>query len=167
MKKYKISEVAKVLGVSSETIRYYESLGIRKSARLVNNYRMYDDLDVQILSDYIIYKDFSFTLKETRNATTSDSADCFFNTFDEKIDQLERKIDEEQRLLEWMRFRKQDLMHSLLNLNTVFIQRLPAMYTTKLIQNAGNDLHNMKTTVSNYQRFMVFGCYIMPISPSG
>ena len=38
-----IQQVAKKLNITTRTIRHYEDLGIIKSDRLENNYRVYDD----------------------------------------------------------------------------------------------------------------------------
>jgi len=47
--KYKISDVAKVIGISSELIRHYERIGILTPKRSENRYRTYTTRDVNIL----------------------------------------------------------------------------------------------------------------------
>ena len=43
---YSIGEFARLVGVSADTIRYYEKLGLCSSARNPgNNYRRYDERD--------------------------------------------------------------------------------------------------------------------------
>ena len=46
IKTYKISEVATMTGLSIPTLRYYETLGLLKPVRQVNNYRMFTDKEL-------------------------------------------------------------------------------------------------------------------------
>lgn len=43
---YKISEIAKLTGLSVPTLRYYEELGLLKPQRLANNYREFSEADL-------------------------------------------------------------------------------------------------------------------------
>lgn len=46
----KIQELARITGVSAKTIRYYEEIGLLpEPARGENNYRQYDERDVERL----------------------------------------------------------------------------------------------------------------------
>ena len=48
---YKIGEVAKLLGISSETVRYYEREGVIQSQKIdqESGYRYYEALDINAL----------------------------------------------------------------------------------------------------------------------
>lgn len=45
----KINEVVKLTHVSARSIRYYEKMGLIKSSRMVNNYRVYTSEDIKII----------------------------------------------------------------------------------------------------------------------
>lgn len=46
-KTYKISEIAKITGLSIPTLRYYEKLGLLHPIRNVTNYRVFTDNDLR------------------------------------------------------------------------------------------------------------------------
>jgi DNA-binding transcriptional MerR regulator len=46
----KINEVVKLTNVSARSIRYYEKMGLIKSRRTANNYRVYNSGDIKIIS---------------------------------------------------------------------------------------------------------------------
>jgi DNA-binding transcriptional MerR regulator len=90
-----IGELARRLGVGRETIRYYERFGLsRDPARKGNNYRDYDEKDIQQLSFILRMKRGGFTLSEIRTIlarTASASAvgrARIIATLDEKIEAL-------------------------------------------------------------------------------
>lgn len=45
----KINEVVKLTNVSARSIRYYEKMGLIKSKRTTNNYRVYTNEDIKII----------------------------------------------------------------------------------------------------------------------
>lgn len=47
----RIGELAKQAGVTTKTVRYYESVGLLDAARLSNGYRDYDDRDLRIVRE--------------------------------------------------------------------------------------------------------------------
>ncbi|MDQ6987798.1 MAG: heavy metal-responsive transcriptional regulator, partial [Mariprofundaceae bacterium] len=62
----KIGELAKMTGVSIDTIRYYEQRGLIPTAvRSTSGYRQYSPEDVRRLKFIVQAKDLGFTLEET------------------------------------------------------------------------------------------------------
>ncbi len=65
-KLHRISEVAKMLGISTETIRYYESVGVIKPSRdEKNGYRYYGGWDIHMLARARLYRLYGFSLEDT------------------------------------------------------------------------------------------------------
>lgn len=157
--KYKISEFAKTFGLSTESIRYYEKIGLLKSYRNEeNNYRYYDNWDLFDLSNYLIYKNFNFSLEECIRTLNSDSTDDLCNTLETKIQELNEKIAREQKLLEWMTWRQQDIKNASLNLGRIIIQEYPKMcmsetFTTEGDQFEDNFLPHLAS--SSYDTFLL------------
>lgn len=59
--------VAKKLNINPETLRYYEAEKlIKKPKRLENNYRIYDNEDIERIKFILISKEIGFTLKEIK-----------------------------------------------------------------------------------------------------
>ena len=61
-----IQQVAKKLNITTRTIRYYEDLGIIKSNRLENNYRVYDTENYDKLKFLVRARNLGFSLKECK-----------------------------------------------------------------------------------------------------
>lgn len=69
---YKISEIANILGVSSEMIRYYEKCGIIKPKRTGNNYRVYSPMDLFAILDAMRLSRIGINIKEIQKTTTQE-----------------------------------------------------------------------------------------------
>ena len=54
---YTISKLAKMSGISSRTLRYYDEIGLLKPKRLnPNGYRIYGELELNLLQQILFYK---------------------------------------------------------------------------------------------------------------
>ena len=73
-----IGEVSKKTGFSTDTIRWYEKIGLIKldrKARTSNNYRNYDKETIDRLFSIKQLKTFGFTLKETEDLLILEAID--------------------------------------------------------------------------------------------
>lgn len=62
---YKISELAKLAGISTRTLRHYDEIGLLKAKRLKDsNYRIYDEEKVNMLQHILILKEMGFDLDQ-------------------------------------------------------------------------------------------------------
>lgn len=67
MKELFINDVSKITGISSRTIRYYESIGfINKAKRNKSNYRIYTEEDIKIINFIKKAKLLGFSLSEIK-----------------------------------------------------------------------------------------------------
>ncbi|MFF0739493.1 MerR family transcriptional regulator [Streptomyces sp. NPDC004111] len=62
----RIGELAEQAGVSTRTLRYYESRGLLPARRAVNGYRVYGDDDLRLVAQIRTLQDVGFGLEETR-----------------------------------------------------------------------------------------------------
>lgn len=63
--KYKIGDVARILGVSPDLLRYYEKKGVVSPEKDSNNdYRYYDSWDINFLMDCLWFKNFGFSIEQ-------------------------------------------------------------------------------------------------------
>lgn len=68
MEEYTISQIAKMVGVKKETIRYYEKFGLLPlPERKSNGYKIYTKRHIEIMEIILIVKDSGFTLKEIKD----------------------------------------------------------------------------------------------------
>ncbi|ANE45854.1 MerR family transcriptional regulator [Paenibacillus swuensis] len=63
---YSIQEVSQILGISKDTLRYYDRIGIVSPARDDNRYRRYTKNDLINLMNIQIMQDADFTLDEIK-----------------------------------------------------------------------------------------------------
>lgn len=62
-----ISQVAKLTGVSTRTLQYYDEIGLLKPSKLTAaGYRMYDEDALQTLQQILFFKELGFPLKEIK-----------------------------------------------------------------------------------------------------
>ena len=62
---YKIGDVARILGVSPDILRYYEKKGVVTPRKGENNdYRYYDAWDINFLMDCLWFKNFGFSIDQ-------------------------------------------------------------------------------------------------------
>ena len=67
MEHLKVGEIAKIVGINVETLRYYENIKLMpKPKRIESKYRIYDNFDVQRLLFIKRGKELGFTLKEIK-----------------------------------------------------------------------------------------------------
>jgi DNA-binding transcriptional MerR regulator len=63
--KYKIGDVARILGISTDLLRYYEKKGVVKPEKDENNdYRYYDSWDINFLVDCLWFKNYGFSIEQ-------------------------------------------------------------------------------------------------------
>ncbi|MGA4839522.1 MerR family transcriptional regulator [Streptomyces sp. G45] len=62
----RIGELARRVGTTTRTLRYYESRGLLTARRDGNGHRTYGESDVRLLEQIRTLQDFGFELEETR-----------------------------------------------------------------------------------------------------
>ena len=108
--KYKIGDVARILGVSPDLLRYYEKKGIVKPVKDPNNdYRYYEPWDVNFLMDCIWYKSFHFGIDQVADIITNSTAEEVADTLDKKVIELRAEIRRNELLVRRAREHQADL----------------------------------------------------------
>lgn len=95
MEKYTVGQIAKSLGVSNQTIRHYESLGLIESQRNDDNrYRTYSVSDTRILFMIYIYRSMGFSLPKIKEMLKEMKIDEVKVSFDERLKEINDQIHE-------------------------------------------------------------------------
>jgi DNA-binding transcriptional MerR regulator len=98
---YKIGEIAEILGVTRDTLRYYEKRGIVRPVKdAENDYRYYDFWDVNFLLDCLWYRAFDFSLEQVADMFKMDSCHDISDMFRKKEDEYRAVIRRNELLLE-------------------------------------------------------------------
>lgn len=94
----KVGEIAKIVGVNVETLRYYEKIKIMPNPkRKDSRYRYYDELDLRRLLFIKRAKELGFTLKEIKellNLKIESTATCgdVKHLAEHKLNDIEQRI---------------------------------------------------------------------------
>lgn len=100
METYKISQIAGLLGLSSDTIRFYEKKGlVHPSVNPDNQYREYNLDNILELLDIIYYRHLDISLNDIQSICTSGSRENMHELLLKKKQETEEKIRYEQQLL--------------------------------------------------------------------
>lgn len=89
--KYKIGDVANLMGLSRDTLRHYEKRGILTSQREDNGYRYYTDQDISRLISILYQRKMNIRLGDMKAIWNSD------NTIDDLTEIMDTRLKEEEQ----------------------------------------------------------------------
>jgi len=135
---YKTGEVAKLLNVSKEMIRYYEKSGAFRPTRKENNYRSYTMLDIFSLIEVIEYKEMGIKLKDIDDMVNENFNIKYIQKLNELINNLDKEIYKKQLLKQRIQLiiDRNELCKA--NVGNYWIEKAPAR-TLMLLQKAIGD----------------------------
>ena len=88
-----ISRVSKNYGISAQTLRYYEQIGLIKSIRKDNSgYRLYDEATVKQLSSIILLRKLRISVKQIKEILNNQDALTAVEIFERNISGLDEEI---------------------------------------------------------------------------
>lgn len=88
-----ISQISKNYGISAQTLRYYEQIGLIKSIRNENNaYRFYDEEVVKQLHSIIILRKLRIPVKQIKEILNNKNALTTIEIFERNISELDEEI---------------------------------------------------------------------------
>ena len=100
---YSINQFAKLAGVSSRTLRYYEQIGLLSPCRTKHNrYRVYTSEEVDRLQQILFYRELGFQLEEIKQILLNKNFDEIV-AFNEHMTTLEVKKAQIEQLIENLR----------------------------------------------------------------
>ncbi len=127
MDTYKISQIAQLLGISIDTIRFYEKKGfVHPSINKNNNYREYDVNNILELLDIIYYRNFELSLQEISSIMTEGNREYIQELLQKKKKETEEKIRYEQQLLKKITYISDTFQRVENNQNRCSIKEFPS-----------------------------------------
>ncbi len=154
--KYTIGEFAKILGVTTDTLRVYEKRGIVSPRKdVINNYRYYTDLDCRNILMSRWYRSLDLPLKQATQLTTDSTVADIRSSVERKRRDLEREIEENRRLLVRLEEISRDFEGLDASLDRCFLTEKPGIY--RIQQTRGNDLlveDDLRKTVSRWMELL-------------
>lgn len=104
MMRYRIGNVARILGISRDLLRYYEKKGVVHPQKdKVNDYRYYDTWDINFLLDCIWYKQFGFGIDQIAHMVSDCDYDALLQQLTDKSDDIEQSLLHQEMLLRRIR----------------------------------------------------------------
>ncbi len=154
---YKISEIAKMFGTSSEGIRFFEKKGLLKGQRTENEYRIYEDRDIFSLIQCLSYSKLGFTLNEAKAIFFEDQITAVQQRFETKIQETQKNMSHELAILNCLQGRQRAIEQAILNQNRVIIEHLPTRYFIDIEPSyPGANMSTSKRTDHNNKRKIAF-----------
>lgn len=158
---YSVGDVANILGIHPNTVRYFDKVGIVSPERDDSNgRRTYTPYEVYLLTLRRQYQNMGFSVAETDRIFKDYSLDEILKNFDEKCREQEEKIEREKLILLGTERLAKTIENIPYALNRCFLQKRPAMWRHPH-QNGvffTNDSNNIKAR-NIFTKLMPFGYY--------
>lgn len=93
---YTVNKLARLSGVTTRTLRYYDEIGLLKPARISSNgYRVYTQKEVDLLQQILFYRELGVNLEDIKGIVLSSDFDCIkaLETHLIRLEQRKQQID--------------------------------------------------------------------------
>lgn len=95
---YKIGEISRLYGIGTDSLRYYEEIGLLKPRRDDNGYRMYSISDIRTLNILRELRSIGFSMQEIKSHLQDFDVDKTLALFRREISAIEEKISQLDQL---------------------------------------------------------------------
>lgn len=130
--KHKIGDIAKLMGLTPEAIRYYEKMGIISPIKSHDSgYRYYDVWDVHVLTRARVYRQYGFSMSETVDLISKYDPAEIVSSLSSEEEALQESIIWKLNLLQQLREMQQIINDSITSIGNYQIKLRPAMYFLK------------------------------------
>ncbi|MCC8097305.1 MAG: MerR family transcriptional regulator, partial [Eubacterium sp.] len=149
--KYKVSDLAKLFGVTSNTIRRYSKMGLLSPEINDSNYRFFSEEDVHKTAVIRLFLKCGFSLDEI--------TEMYNKSYDDIIDIYTKQLNEMDKQLERIKFLRHWLKDNIQNIKTA--KELESTYKIRdclemkyVLYSEGSQLYNDKERLNIINRFM-------------
>lgn len=148
MKYYTIGEIADIMGISKEMVRYYERCGIISPTRHDNNYRTYSIFEYFELMEALALSRFNINIKEIGTIKRNN----YFSETNKKlqlfIQESKRKLAYDALLLDRAERYQERIETALLNVGNYWIEKFPEFYVFPFMK-SGHDSYEFLNLQKN------------------
>ncbi len=124
---YSICQVAKLLNLTPQTLRFYESEGLIHPKKAANGYRQYNMENIREIQDIIYYRNVDMSLEEIRTIFFHTDLSAWENILQEKIKEEQEKIMRHKSYLNRLELFSQSIMQSA-PMDTPIIRKMSTLY---------------------------------------
>lgn len=144
---YTIGQVSQFLGISRDTLKFYEQKGlISPGKNWENGYRCYTRNDIYDILAVNFYRELDIEIREIQQLQANKSIDEIDTVLEKKISDIENVIRYNQRLLENLKSTRDECTHIPQYLNKFSIREMKPMQVLKTLSdfNAFEEYSNIK-----------------------
>ena len=142
--KYLVSEIAKYFGVTNDTIRYYDKLGIISPKKNKNNnYRYYDRGDIICFSYVFELKNIELPLKEIKTMLNDSSLEHAASVIEDHEQRIETKIKKLQQIKSVINDYRKCFNNAIENVDVIKISENPNIIFREIEEPNGSVIENM------------------------
>lgn len=142
--KYLVNEIAKYFGVTNDTIRYYDKLGIISPKKdKNNNYRYYDRGDIICFSYVFELKNINLPLKQINTMLNDSSLEHAAGVIEDHEKIIDAKIKELQQLKSVINDYRKCFNNAIENLDIIKISENPNIIYREIEEPNGSVIENM------------------------
>lgn len=124
---YSICQVSKLLNLTPQTLRFYESQGLIHPKKAANGYRQYTMENIREIQDIIYYRSIDMSLEEIRNIFFHTDFSAWEDIINKKIKEEQEKIILHKSYLNRLEFFAKSIMQSA-PLDTPIIRKMSLFY---------------------------------------
>lgn len=132
---YRIGEIASLYGIGTDSLRYYEEIGILCPKRAENGYRMYSITDIWKLNIIRELRKIGFSMEEIKKHLTHYELKDTVALFEKEIGHIRRQKEELSRLEEELHERLSEIRENMKSEDTGSIRRVELAARRVLILN--------------------------------
>lgn len=145
---YTVGQVAKFLGISRDTLKFYEEKNLINPIQdEENGYRRYNVLDINEIVTVNFYRDIDIEIKKIQEIKNGESLDTIEAILDEKRKKLEDEIEYKKLLLKRTNEIKADYNNVKENLNKFTIREMKPIIVTGEIRINEDDVSQTYTEI--------------------
>lgn len=151
---YKIGEISNLYGICTDSLRYYEEIGILKPKRDDNGYRMYSISDIRTLNILRDLRSIGLSMGEIKTHLANFDLTSTMELFEKEIHTINEKMDNLQALKEQLSDRITEIHHHLhtkWNLEEPEINLLPERKILQLSEHVYRD-ENLDFIIKKLQK---------------
>ena len=142
---YKINEISKIYGISTDSLRYYEKIGVLIPSRDTNGYRIYDLHDIYKLNIIRDLRELDFSMPQIKKYLENQSVKNTLDLLNKEQELVQTKLKELQSIQKKIQNRIQVLSSaSLIKTNTITIKSMPVRHclqqNTRILRDEEMDL---------------------------
>ncbi|MBP3488343.1 MAG: MerR family transcriptional regulator [Roseburia sp.] len=154
--KFPIGDTSKMFGISANTLRYYEKMGILHSIRDENNnYRYYDLAGITTLHSVIFLRSLGLPIEKIQNYFIDSDVAALKEGIAQTKTELKDQITELQKKLRYLTYLSEEISNIEAHLSQICIKESPKWYIAALADEL--DIKNyISENIDTYNKFSCF-----------